>query len=692
MTANVSSVSRMIFRWLSDSVSMAAARWFSRACMGGSSVVRENKGQPACQAIRPVPSPVIRAPKRVTRTENAGLGATELSTDNASRGDRSTTARAPRRYRPSPRLLLSLLLLSQPCIAADAPPLPAAADCIATFNTLESWVRAWDVSHEASPIDPAGTTGACVTLRLSGRVLGRGTSVSDDGATVWRAARDAYVQSVESLPVEEDALRARRIEEMTPRITIDLQLSGALTPMLVEDDAGVAMQASPGIDGIAVRVGGRIEAVFPGAMLSTGTTSVEALRVAMSKLNLPPRPLPELRKSTGLTIYRFPVRHLAQPREQAAPEFLYRGGRVVALTEVTGTRLREVAAAIANHIVSHAWPGVEPCGMTGDYLPLTDRYEPVIAPPLEQAACAFALARYATTPGIAERDASKARRFAAEITERLAIIAPDEEDPLESPLSAAMWLAAHHTLKRAEIVAAAPDEFVIKARAVALSTLALNDATLSWTDHAPAAGRSVIALALALAALDDDSLRPIAVATIRALFRDTDAARLVSEMPWLGWAELALHEGDAELPSAVALIEMRRATDAFRIGDSELNSGGADLLGGIVFSRARAPLPTWNTLRPLAFLATMLGDPRLTKGDEVVSELSHLRPSLRYLLQLVIDDPLMHMYRDRDRSLGGVRPAVWEQTAALEPASMALLTLSEALRSMDARSPKRPAP
>lgn len=692
MTANVSSVRRMIFRWLSDSVSMAAAKWLSRACIGVSSVVRKNKGQPACQWMRQMSIPVIRAPKRVTRTENTGSDAPQWSQRNASRRDDTTMQRTPRCYHPRSLLLVSFLFISQTSLAAAAPPLPAAADCIATFNTLATWVRAWDVSHDAKPIDPAGTTGACVTLRLGGRVLGRGTSVSDDGSTVWRAARDAYVQAVESLPVEDDALRTRRVEEMTPRITLDLQLAGALTPMLVEDDAGVATQVSPGIDGVAVRVGSRIDAVFPGAMLSTGTSSVDALRVAMSRLNLPPRPLPELRKATGLTIYRFPVRHLAQPREQAPPEFLYRGSRTIALTEVTGVRLREAAAAIANHIVSHAWPGVEPCGMTGDYLPLTDRYEPVIAPPLEQAACAFALARYATTPGITERDASKARRFAAEIIERLAIIAPDEEDPLATPLSAAMWLAAHHTLKHSEIAGGAPDDFVKKAQAAALSTVALEDAALSWTDQAPTAGRSVIALALALASRDDDAIRPIATATTRSLFRDTDAARLVSEMPWLGWAELALHTGDVELPAAVALIEMRRTTDAFRISDSDLNSAGADLVGGIIFSRSRAPLPTWSTLRPLALLATMLGDPRLTKTEDVVLELSHLRPSLRYLLQLVIDDPLMHMYRDRDRSLGGVRPAVWEQSAALEPASMALLTLSEALRSMDARTPKKPAP
>ncbi|MBL8745372.1 MAG: hypothetical protein JNK58_03345 [Phycisphaerae bacterium] len=580
------------------------------------------------------------------------------------------------------------VLAATPARGAEPPPLPSAADCISTFNTIQSWVRDWTVSHEAQPIDPPGTTGACVTLRLGGRVLGRGTSFADDRVAAWRAAREAFVQAVESLPVEEDALRARRIEEMTPRVTLDIQFSGRLTPLLIEDESAMAHLIAPGVEGLAARIGARIEGVFPGAMLSTGTTAVDGLRVAMSRLNLPPRPLPELKRSTDLVVYRFSVRHLAQPREQAAPEFLFRGGRVISSSEVTGSRLREAAAAISAHLVSHAWPGVEPCGMTGDYRPLIDRYEPMIAEPLEQAACAFALARYATTPGIAERDASRARRFAAEILDRLTAIAPDEKDPADDPIASGMWLAAHDALRESGVPDTAPSEFKERVLATLLRTVTMRDGSFEWTADAPIAGRGVLALALASVARHDDSKRALAVATVRSLYRDTEAARLVSEMPWLGWAELALTERNDELPSAVALIEMRRAATNFQLKEEDLDANEADLLGGTVFTRSRAPLPTWNSLRPAAFFATMLGDPRMTPAAEVLPELSRLRASLRFLLQLMIDDPVLHMYRDRERSIGGVRPAVWEQSAALEPAAMALLTLSEALRAMDARSPR----
>lgn len=585
-----------------------------------------------------------------------------------------------------------ILGLCRTAPADEPPPLPPAADCVSAFNEVDSWIRTWRSPGDPQLLDPTGTTGACVTLRLSGRVLGRGTAFGSQRDTVWRAYALARVQAIESLPAEDDALRARRIEEMTPRVTLDIQIAGRLTPLLIEDDSAAAMWIEPGIEGVAVRVGDRLEGVFPGTMLSTGVGTIDALRAAMSKLNLPPRPLAELKRSANPVIYEFPVRHLAQAREQAQPEFLHRGGRVIPLGEVTGARLRSAASAISKHLVSHAWPGSEPCGMTGEYLALSDRYEPVIAAPLEQAACAFALARYSTTPGIAEQDASRARRFAAELLDRLVAVAPEESDPAEDPLACAMWVSAARVLGESGVMLGAPED----ARARMLQGLhravALKGDAANWNSASPATGRGMIALGLAYASRDDETLSPLARAAVRSVFRETEAARLVSEMPWLGWAELALAQREVPLPGAVALLDMRAAASQFRLDEDELEPSAMDLLGGIMFTRSQIPLPTWHTLRPAAFLATMLGDPRLTPSQDVVAQLADLKPILRFTLQLMMDDPALLMCRDRERSLGGVRPAVWEQRAALEPSALALLTISESLRSIEARTTKAPAP
>jgi hypothetical protein len=574
----------------------------------------------------------------------------------------------------------AIVVFAAPVLGAS-PSLPGAAETIGAFYQVERWVRGWVVSSEPRSIDPARTTAACVTFRLGGRPIGRGTSASGDGQSIWRASRDAYVQAVEALPVEADALRDRRIEEMTPRITIDLQLAGVFTPLIVEDEGTIALQFPLGVEGIAVRVGERTEAVFPGTMLSTGTTPAEAVRVALSRLGLPPKPLAELMSGGSVTIYHFPVRHLVQAREGSAPEFVYRGGRIVPLGDVTGPALRSAAGMIASHILSHAWPGDEPHGMTGDYHPLTDKYDPLLAPPIDQAACAFALLRYAGAPGVTAGEAGRATRFAAKVLGDLAAVAPGEADPLGDPASAAMWVVAWSALPADHALRGSHRDF--SERALGVVRGVFNAEAGAWREGAAAGSRGALALALAVGSDGDVS---VARAAVRAVFKETEAAALVGQMPWLGWAELAVAGADGEIPAVEALREMRESAGRFTVGESELGSGGLDLVGGMVFTRTSTPLPTWHGLRALAFLATMLGDARLTAGDRVVPELARLRPTLRFLLQLMINDPLMHMHRDRERSVGGVRPAVWDQTAGLEPAAMGLLCVSETLRAMEARA------
>lgn len=612
------------------------------------------------------------------RTENEGA---------ALRGSDARCVRRPSKVRgggcyQAIALLVGWLFLVEPSARAQAPltDLPSAADTMSAYRAVDAWVREGGAPSDAQPIDPPGTEGASITLRLGGQVIGRGASMSKGGDAIWSAARQAWVQAVETLPVEHDALRAERVKEVLPRVTIDLELAGRLTPLLGETEAAIGAQVSPGIEGLAARVGERMEALFPGMMLSTNTTPEEAVRIAAGKLGLPPLPLRDLATKHRLTLYRFPARHLAQTKPLAEPVFLYRGGRVVGAGEITGLALRQASAAIARHLMSHDWPGAERHGMTGDYLPLVDRFQPMIAPPLEQGAVALALTRFASVPGMARADADKALRFASRILTQLAQVTPDETDPLADPLAAAMWLAAFSTDPSGK--AAVPVEFAESARRQVLTCWEGGN----WSVKAPPAGRGLIAYALALDAADESP--EVASAMVRTLFRDTDRSRLVSEMPWLGWAELATTGPDQPVPATDALLEMRRTLWDFQLSSRDLGQNEADMLGGIVFTRGRNPIPTWHTLRPLAFVATMLGDRRLTPDPDVVPELAHLRPSLRFAIQLQLEETLGHMAREPARGTGGVRPALWDQTASLEASSMALLTLCETLHAMDARAKK----
>jgi hypothetical protein len=159
-------------------------------------------------------------------------------------------------------------------------------------------------------------------------------------------------------------------------------------------------------------------------------------------------------------------------------------------------------------------------------------------------------------------------------------------------------------------------------------------------------------------------------------------------MPWLGWADVALHRS-GELPAAVALREMRSQLWAHQLKAQDLSADDPDLAGGIVFTTNRQPLPTWQAARPLAFVATMLGDPRLTEEQEVAGETVRLLEALRYLRQLTASEAEAHLYKDPARAIGGVRASVFDQRMPPEATAMTLMTVCETIKSLEAIKARR---
>ncbi|HVZ95075.1 MAG TPA: hypothetical protein VG797_11260 [Phycisphaerales bacterium] len=556
---------------------------------------------------------------------------------------------------------------------------PPAGKTLEAWQAIDGWVKRWKAPGEAQAIDPAGTKGACVTLRLSGQVIGRATRMGESGSTAWMAARDAMVEANQRFPVERDAMREEHIAEMLPRVMVDVQVAGTLVPLLGETFDAAAMELSPGIDGVAARAGDKTIGFFPGVMLATGTTPAEAMRSAAGEIGLPPLELGQLRKVHGLVVYRFSCRHLAACAPGEQPRFLMRGGSVIPLASVSMTGLRQFADRAAAHLMMHDWPGSEPNGMTGDYKPVMDRFEPVVAPPLEQSVAAMALLRYAATTGTAPSDAEKARKFAARVLGDLKTIADGEEDPLTSVPSASAFVAAWWEARRWDEGAFPLDDEFYGRAVVQVKTALL--ASGEWNGEVPGAARALAALAMVRASEGESSLRTSAERAVRSLFRDTSRGDLVSMMPWLGWAELELAGAKGEVPSLAALVDMRQTMWKFQLADADVGEC-LDFTGGLLFTRSRNPLPTWTTLRPVAFAATMLSDERLTPPDLFARELSSLRRSMRFMFQLAPDDAAAHMYRDPKRAMGGVRRAVWDQTLGLDSTALSLLAACEVLKAI----------
>ncbi len=590
---------------------------------------------------------------------------------------------SPQRLRRFTSAILLALVAITARTAGAQPPEPE--ETMAAWRTVDQWVRAWAVPAEPQRIDPEASSGACITLRLSGRIVGRGTFMADDGRAVWHAARQAIQSAELEFPIERDAFYAQRKKEMAERITVELQVAGPLTPLMGNSFAEATAELQPGIHGVAARHATDLQAVFPGTMLATNVLPARGMQVAVGQLGLPPLEVLALREKHGLVVYRFDAAHLVQPRSGDAPVFLARGGRLIATSEVNGTTLRELADRMAGHLLRHRWPGDEPHGLTGNYLAHSNTYDPPIAPPREQAIAALALAWHSATPGVDPDRAGELLAAATEILRALTTVTEHETDPLASPTDAAAWLLAARTVERLQRGTTIDSGFASRAVAVIQDAWKSKDA---WNTSIPPAGRALVALAMARSG--DKQLLAAAPEAVRGLLRDTRPGELPALMPWLGWAELELSGSTGSIPSAEALRAMRTTLKQFTLSPDDLGPGQADLEGGVVFTRGGMALPTWQTLRPLAFSATMLGDARLTEAGEVAMELAELRRSLRFLMQLTYDDSSSWLAQEPDRARGGVRLSLWNQTASLDATALGLLTVSETLRSVEARATKPP--
>ena len=545
------------------------------------------------------------------------------------------------------------------------------------YRTVESWVRSAAIPGEAPPVDLTGSTAVSVTLRRSGRVIGRGTVVVDPASpadALRDAAGQAWAEASERLRGENDALRSQRLLEAGAALTIDLELAGQWTPIGGDSFVDAAGEVAPGIEGVGARVGDRLVAVFPGTMQSSNRDPSQALLSAAGALDLPPLSLGRLRSDHDLVVYRFPVTRLTQITPGSAPIFLYRGGRVTPVRAVSSASLRTFAARLASNILSRNWPGPEPLGLMDTLRPWVGDYaQPVVATARSQALAALALTRWATL----EQDPTATLAAVGALLDELARVDPTETDPASEVSSAAMTLYAIDEARRAGVW---PDGAIPEAIA-SLRTRA-RDTVERGIEQADTIPAPVLALVACAAASDGVIDRSATEQLVRSLFREAPPQEIPALSPWLGWAELALHPVGERLPSAIALREHRAI-----LWRHQIQSAGArqpDLVGGIVFTAARHPAPSWQTARAIALVATMLGDERLTKPDERLPEIVRLTRAARFLMELTIDETDADLVpATRSSTIGAVRLSLTDQRAPLDSTAMTLLTVCETIRSLE---------
>lgn len=559
---------------------------------------------------------------------------------------------------------------------------PETANAMRAGTIVQEWVRSWSVEGDAPE-----ALGVAVILRRGGRVVAQAVSFADPTTNLDRATRLAMVRALKEKPAASDASHGADL-------TVELELAGTLVPLDGDSDVALALGVSPGLDGVAVRLGDRVAARFPSQMRMNGTTASEAARALVSEVADDATrgldTIPDLRDA-GYAFYRFRTVDLVQASPGTGLIFAHRGGRLIDASEIDSPRLRQMADGMARHLSGRLWPGVEPYGLMGTLDPLTGRVEARAESPAAQALAASALLRYARTAGIDPAVRDTAIATATEILRELAIVAEGETEPWSNPADAAATIVA---LVDAAQPGRNAELGIMYDRCVARVTPAYDPRARVFTDDVPESAWGLIALALVRLSADGSVSPELAQGAVRAAFRFTPPERLVGQLPWLGWAELESTAPGEPVPSAPTLIETRRLIFAHQLDASTLGPDDRDLAGGIVFTSGTTPLPTWQAVRPLPFLADMLADPRLTSGSltegEASSELAHLLASIRFVHQLCAGQVEGCSYPRPARAAWGVRMALWDQRMSIEATALGLESVCrtiDAVNALAARSP-----
>lgn len=549
--------------------------------------------------------------------------------------------------------------------------LPSPQDSVEAARQVVDWVRAGVVEGSGKPF-----AGACVTIRLDGRVIGRGEVLHEVEDALAEATRRALARARSSLPADWDV----RSEGARNRLCVQLELPGALLPLDGKSDAELALGVSPGLDGVAVRMGTRVAARYPLQMLPARENVAVALRSLVAELtDDPTRGLAELSelRQAGYTFYRFRTVQMAQLDPRAAPVFLHRGGRVIEPGELDMTHLREMADGLARNLLHRRWPGTEGYGFMGTLDPVSGRAERLFSNPLGQALGISALCTYARSAHADPSIAEEAQRAVSKLVLDLARIEEGEIEPwsdvassagvVVALLDAAPWLAPDN-----QAVATLRDrctQTVVQSFNARASDFAPEIDENSW-------GRVAYAMVrLAQAGRGGVRLEQ-ADAAVRAVYRNTPPSRLVSQFPWLGWADMALAGSDAPVKGATLLLEARRQIGAHQLDALSLAPDDRDLSGAVVYTTGANPLPDWNSIRPLPLLADMLADERFTGGTlnrgEASTEMGHLLALVRYTRQLCAESTDGHMYARPERAAWGVRMSLWDPRMPVEASSLAL--------------------
>jgi len=624
----------------------------------------------------------------------------------------------------------------EPALRPDGVPTPAAA--MRAFRAVDSWVRALEAPKETpeggAPL--VACAGASVQLRLEGKLIARGSAYTLDSAqqkdVILRAARAAITEARSRMPGDRDALFEERAKELAKSIIISLELAGTPIPIDLDDWSRAAQQVNPGVDGVAARIGDRVEAMFPVAMLSTQTEPAAALQGLTSKLGTEPGlgllPLADLKKKHGVIFYRVPATHVAQTKPGGSGQFLHRGGVVFDGAKLDRAELVRWAEMLTAHLIARTPDLIAKHGTLNPIAGATDEAGLSEATKL-QAIVTMALSRY---PGIsaAGREGWEEPRFKGTMTSLADTVTQVPFDSLGIPeraivIGVRIRSDLDHWCSRGLVL---PETARLRFEEQPALKDLYDDLHNVWKVDLDAHTRVLIAFAIA-----EDFNKAAGGkkgggggwenVPVHDVYGDGAPESALACMPWLGWATLSadfhymtdadvrahpenpelaflqvtsapengLPSDEQPLAQSVALRNARDLLWRGCIAPESLEPPQRDLAGAFM-SPVPGTLPSWFLARPLAFYAEALRDKRLTEKPEIARETARLLASLRFLRQLTVDENSAWMFEHPESALGGVRASPWDQRMPIEATAMTLIAVSETIHSLDELAKREAAP
>lgn len=550
-----------------------------------------------------------------------------------------------------------------------------------------------------------------VALLSGGRVIGRGVDGTSQGA-LREATRDARARMPYVNDALQEAVQVKQVREAL--ISAEVARQRTALEIVTYFDAESAVRA--GLEGVLVLPpadvkDGNVVVVFPSEMLSMGKTVPQSLVAAISDASgdaalampgLPGHEAGDLIKA-GWKFEKFRVEHQVELVRGGTGMSLTRGGRVIEEREMTLAELKRWRDGIKSHIRKRGRDVLngQAQSLLADYMPSLDR-DGDAADMLERTLAHWASnmnGRENVIAPFAVDDAPKdwddyrvwARRdFAATAARCLCVFEKKKKvhaEP-EGPEDLAASVSAADSMRTAR---AQVDASVVR-EAFCLEH--------GWDARVPEPARGLVSLAL-VRMLSEQQLRDEknefgvqARAAVQSLLASGQPGSLVRYMPWLGWAAVELSPPETqidgtlkwpELAGTPVLREMRTLIWQKQIDLATAQAEGLDLKGAILFGQgveARRQIG-WQTARPVAFIATMLRDPRLTSTEERNAEIVRLIAGMRFLRQLTLDETSTWRTPRADRAMYGVRNAPWDQRQSLEASVMTLLAVEEMIESLE---------